>query len=65
VGPKGQIEVQIAWTLILNKSEGFIGQTVLPVNVGNTEIPNKNTVICCLKAFVQRTKIVKTDNLHC
>ena len=59
VGPKGQVEVQIASTVIVNKSEGLLVQTVLTVNVGNTEIPNKNTVICCMKAFLQRTKIFR------
>ena len=63
-GPKGQVEVQIASALIVNKNESLIGQTVLPVNVGNTETPNKNTVICCMKAFVQRTKIYRIKNLH-
>ena len=40
LGPKGQFEVKIASILILNKSESLIGQTVLPVNVGNNEITN-------------------------
>jgi len=41
VGPKGQVEVQIAKTLILNRSESLIGQTVLLAKVSNTEILNK------------------------
>ena len=41
MGPKGKVEVQIASTLILNRSESLIGQTVLPVKVSSTEILNK------------------------
>ena len=41
LGPKGQVEVQIASTVIVNKSEGLPVQTALPVKVWSTEILNK------------------------
>jgi hypothetical protein len=44
VGPKGQLEVQIASSLILNKNESLLGQTIHPVKGSSTEIPNQGTL---------------------
>jgi len=38
---KGQVQVEIAFPLILNKNDSLIGQTAQPVKVGSTEITNQ------------------------
>jgi hypothetical protein len=56
--------VKIASILILNKSESLIGQTVLPVNVGNTEIPNKKRCDLLYEGLSPKNKIIRINNLH-
>ena len=59
LGPKGQVEVQIASTVIVNKSDGLIGQTVLPMNVGNTEIPIEKLWYVVWRPFYKEQKYLE------
>jgi hypothetical protein len=51
VRPKGQVEVQIASHLILNRNISLIGKTAQLVKVRSTEIPNQRTLELLVSRF--------------